>query len=70
MTSAVVFVAGAIALTVVTWISSRRDPKVTTTSLADRVMRSRTARVAVLLCWWWLGWHVLVAQTVDPGFVG
>jgi hypothetical protein len=36
--------------------------------LLDRVMATRAARVAIIVFWWWIGWHVLVAQTVDPPF--
>ncbi len=34
--------------------------------LLDRVMSTRAARVAIIAFWWWLGWHFLFAQTVDP----
>ncbi|TAL46156.1 MAG: hypothetical protein EPN91_00810 [Salinibacterium sp.] len=34
--------------------------------LLDRVMANRAARIAILVFWAWLGWHVLVARTVDP----
>jgi hypothetical protein len=34
--------------------------------LLDRVMVTRAARITILTFWWWLGWHFLVAQTVDP----
>jgi hypothetical protein len=34
--------------------------------LLDRVMATRPARITILTFWWWLGWHFLVAQTVDP----
>ncbi len=30
----------------------------------DRVMATRSARLGILLFWWWLGWHFLVGQTV------
>jgi len=32
--------------------------------LIDRTIVSRSARVAIIVCWWWLGWHFLFAQTV------
>jgi hypothetical protein len=32
----------------------------------DAVFVDRVARVALVVFWWWLGWHFLVAQTVDP----
>lgn len=28
--------------------------------LLESAMGRRTARIAVLLVWWWLGWHFLV----------
>jgi hypothetical protein len=34
--------------------------------LLDRVMSTRAARITILTFWWWLGWHFLVAQTIDP----
>jgi hypothetical protein len=34
--------------------------------ILDRVMATRAARITILTFWWWLGWHFLVAQTVDP----
>ena len=70
MWSAMVFTLAAVALVVCTWIASRADPDATATGLFDRIMQTRTSRVALIVCWWWLGWHVLVAQTVDPGFAG
>ena len=33
-------------------------------TLLDRVMTSRSARVGILLFWWWAGWHFLVGQAV------
>jgi len=33
-------------------------------TLLDRVMATRSARIGILLFWWWLGWHFLVGQTV------
>jgi hypothetical protein len=29
-------------------------------------MSDRAPRIAILVFWWWLGWHFLVARTVDP----
>jgi Mn2+/Fe2+ NRAMP family transporter len=34
--------------------------------LLDQVMATRAARLAILVFWWWLGWHFFVARTVDP----
>lgn len=52
----------AIALEVV----ARRDPDriAPLGDLLDRVMATRSARVGILLFWWWVGWHFLVGPTV------
>jgi hypothetical protein len=34
-------------------------------TLLDRVLVDRAARISVMLFWWWLAWHFLVARTVD-----
>jgi len=47
-------------------IGRREDPLASASDLFDTVLGSRTARIAILVLWWWLGWHFLVAQTVDP----
>lgn len=31
-------------------------------ALMDRILHHRTTRVAIILGWWWLGWHFLVNQ--------
>jgi hypothetical protein len=33
-------------------------------TLLERVMATRSARIGILLFWWWAGWHFLVGQTV------
>jgi hypothetical protein len=38
--------------------------------LLDVVLADRAVRVTLILFWWWLGWHFLVGQTVDPAIVG
>ncbi|MEN2738468.1 DUF6186 family protein [Microbacterium sp. X-17] len=48
-------------------IARRADPEATVAELFDRILSSRTTSIAVIVCWWWLGWHFLVAQTIDPG---
>lgn len=50
------------------WFTSRRDPGRVAPlgELLDVVFADRAARVALVVFWWWLGWHFLVAQTVDP----
>ncbi|MDI2097851.1 DUF6186 family protein [Ruicaihuangia caeni] len=30
----------------------------------DTLMHDRAPRVTILLFWWWLGWHFLVADTL------
>ncbi|MEY3856231.1 MAG: hypothetical protein RJA45_701 [Actinomycetota bacterium] len=30
--------------------------------LMDRILHHRTTRVAIILAWWWVGWHFLVNQ--------
>ncbi|MFM2024374.1 MAG: hypothetical protein RLZZ56_387 [Actinomycetota bacterium] len=30
--------------------------------LMDRILHHRTTRIAIILGWWWLGWHFLVNQ--------
>ncbi len=34
--------------------------------MLDRVLARRAPRVTLVLFWWWIGWHFLVARTVDP----
>lgn len=45
---------------------ARREPDRLTpaTRMIDHVMATRSARIGILLFWWWLGWHFLVGQTV------
>jgi hypothetical protein len=47
-------------------VAARRDPQriAPLGSLLDRVMATRSARVGILLFWWWVGWHFLVGPTV------
>jgi hypothetical protein len=33
--------------------------------LLDVILADRATRMAIVLFWWWLGWHFLVARTVD-----
>lgn len=64
--SAVVFAVCVAALVLTAWRAAREDPEATVTELFDRVMANRTVRIAMIVAWWWLGWHFFVAQTVDP----
>lgn len=56
--------AAAIVLTVAGHVPRWRIAKVTET--LDTVLAERAPRIALVLFWWWLGWHFLVGQTVDP----
>lgn len=64
--SALYFVVCGLALLVSAWIVQREDPQATVGALFDRMMADRTVRIAVIVIWWWLGWHFLAGQTVDP----
>ncbi|MEY4276448.1 MAG: hypothetical protein RIS26_911 [Actinomycetota bacterium] len=33
-------------------------------SLMDRILHHRTTRIAIILAWWWVGWHFLVNEVV------
>ena len=42
-------------------ITRRKDSKVASIGkLFDRVMHHRATRVAIMIAWWWVGWHFLV----------
>ena len=64
--SAIVFCLCGVALFVVMWAGVRRGAMVTTVRMFERALANRTVRIAMLVLWWWLGWHFLVGQTVDP----
>lgn len=32
--------------------------------LMERILHHRTTRIAIILAWWWVGWHFLVNQVV------
>jgi len=38
----------------------------TVAELLDGALADRAPRFALVLFWWWLGWHFLVGVTVDP----
>jgi hypothetical protein len=59
------FGACAVALVVATWWLHRMDDEATVTALFDAIMTSRAARIAIIIMWWWIGWHFLAGQTVD-----
>ena len=56
----------AAALALTGWTIGRRHPEASVTALFDAVMSDRTIRITILVMWWWLGWHFLAGQTVDP----
>lgn len=62
--SVVVFAAFALVLTVWSWAIQRRHPEATVHELFDRLLEDRTVRVAVIVIWWWLGWHFLAGATL------
>ncbi len=47
---------------VAAWLITRHsDSKVASIGkLFDRVMHHRATRVAIMIAWWWVGWHFLV----------
>jgi len=67
LVTALVFAACGV-VAVLLWVTGRRDALglTSTGALFDRVLADRPARVVILLFWWWIGWHFLVARTVDP----
>lgn len=63
--SVISFAACGIALAVATVLERRADPETTVTAMFDRAMSDRTIRIAILVVWWWLGWHFLAGQTTE-----
>jgi hypothetical protein len=48
-------------------LSHRRDaPFATLGEVLGEVFADRAVRITIIVFWWWLGWHFLVARTVDP----
>ncbi len=64
--SAVVFCLCGLALVVVMRAGVRRGAMATSVRMFERAMANRAVRIAMIVLWWWLGWHFLVGQTVDP----
>ena len=64
--SAVVFCLCGLALVVVMRAGVRRGAMATSVRMLERAMANRTVRIAMVVLWWWLGWHFLVGQTVTP----
>lgn len=60
------FTAVAAAIAILITLSQGEDARLASLAdLLDRAMASRAVRIALLLAWWWIGWHFLVARTVD-----
>lgn len=59
------FVVCAAALILVTVIERRRDAESTVTGMFDRTTADRAVRIALVVVWWWLGWHFLGGQTTE-----
>lgn len=55
-----------VAVAVAVELFAHRDPDRVAPlgTLMDHVMATRSARIGILLFWWWAGWHFLVGQTV------
>ncbi len=51
-----------VVLGIALWLYARSDktPVASVGELIDRIMHHRTTRVAIMLAWWWVGWHFLV----------
>ena len=64
--SAAVFAACGLALLVVQRRGVRRGLAAPSAGMFERAFANPVVRIAVLALWWWLGWHFLVGQTVDP----
>ena len=64
--STAVFLLCGLALLVVLRAGVRRGAMVTSARMFERAMANRTVRIAMIVLWWWLGWHFLVGQTITP----
>lgn len=60
ITSFLSVIAAAIGL----WAYSRKHPTkiLPVDELLNHVLHTRPTRVALVLVWWWLGWHYLAAR--------
>ncbi|KHK95994.1 hypothetical protein LK09_16640 [Microbacterium mangrovi] len=64
MISILYFGGCALALIGASAIVRHDHPEATVTALFDILMADRVIRLAILACWWWLGWHFLAGQTI------
>jgi len=62
--STAAFLVCAAAVAVAGWLIGRRYAEASTTAMFDRLMSDRAVRVAVIVIWWWLGWHFFAGQTL------
>jgi len=62
--SAGAFLACAAALAVAGWAIGRRHAEASVTAMFDRLLSDDAIRLAVIVTWWWLGWHFLAGQTL------
>lgn len=62
--SAAYFTVCAIALVLVSWRLRLSHPEATVQELFDRLLDDRAVRIAVVVVWWWLGWHFLAGTTL------
>lgn len=46
-----------VALQTVAYLRPGRVP--TLGQVLDGIMRQRTGRIAILVAWWWVGWHFI-----------
>ncbi|MFE6996401.1 DUF6186 family protein [Microbacterium sp. NPDC057659] len=54
----------AITLWLASWGIRMRHPEATVTELFDLLLDDRSVRLAVIVIWWWLGWHFLAGATL------
>jgi len=55
-----VYVAGALALAVTELLARGTRLRVPTLAALFRwILRRRSARIGVVMAWWWIGWHFL-----------
>ena len=58
------FLLCAAGLILASWRIRLQDVGATVTELFDRLLEDRSVRVAVIVVWWWLGWHFLAGETL------
>lgn len=51
---------GVVALALILFSHRKNSPVPTLSVLFGRLMRRRTTRVALVLAWWWIGFHFFV----------